>query len=75
MVAPTEAENLGIDSTENEHVHIEDGDETEIEPLRAARDPGCPTLQQVEDHRRTHMPYITQNILCNLCAGHGFQAS
>ena len=46
----------------------------ETEPLRAARDPGCPTVKEVEDHRsRGHLPYRTWCKWCNLGRGRGLQ--
>ena len=45
--------------------------EEEAEPPRAARDPGCPTEKQVEDHRLTHLPFRTWCKWCNLGRGRG----
>ena len=47
--------------------------EEEAEPPRAARDPGCPTEKQVEDHRLTHLPFRTWCKWCNLGRGRGLQ--
>ena len=47
--------------------------EEEAEAPRAARDPGCPTEKQVEDHRLTHLPYRTWCKWCNLGRGRGLQ--
>ena len=58
-MAPTEDE-IAVD----EEVHIKEELDTETESLKQARDPGQPTARQVEDHRRTHVPY---RVWCRWC--------
>ena len=67
-MAPTEDE-IAVD----EEVHIKDELDTETESLKQARDPGQPTARQVEDHRRTHVPYRVWCRWCWLGRGRGIQ--
>ncbi len=57
------------DVGEMEEVHIEE----ETEPMRMAPDPGQPTARQVEDHRRSHLPYRLWCKWCILGRGRGLQ--
>ena len=62
------------DEDGTEEVQIKEELETEVEPLKTARDPGCPTVREVEEHRsRGHLPYRTWCKWCNLGRGRGFQ--
>ena len=54
-------------------MQIQEELEEEAEPLRAARDPGCPSEKQVEEHRLTHLPFRTWCKWCNLGRGRGLQ--
>ncbi len=67
-MAPTE-EDVAVD----EEVRIQEEQDVEVEPLRAARDPGQPTASQVEMHRRTHLPYRLWCKWCILGRGRGLQ--
>ena len=67
-MAPTEDE-IAVD----EEVHIKEELDTETESLKQARDPGQPTARQVEDHRRTHVPYRVWCRWCWLGRGRGIQ--
>ena len=59
---------------DTEEVHIKEELETETEPLRTARDPGCPAVREVEEHRsRGHLPYRTWCKWCHLGRGRGLQ--
>ena len=51
LVAPTE-EAIG----EGEEVQVDGGCE-DVEPVKYAVDPGMLTAAQVEEHRKTHMPF------------------
>ena len=42
---------------EGEEVSIEAGDDTDVEPVKVAADPGGPTERQIEEHRMTHIPF------------------
>ena len=59
MIASTEEEKSGEDKDE---VNIEHSDE--VEPMRMSPDPGQPTSKQVEDHRKSHLPY---RLWCKYC--------
>ncbi len=58
LVAPAEDE-----EAEGE-IRIDDEQDTEVEPVKLAPDPGQPTLRQIEDHRRAHLPY---RLWCKWC--------
>ncbi len=58
LVAPAEDE-----AAEGE-IRIDDEQDTEVEPVKLAPDPGQPTLRQIEDHRRVHLPY---RLWCKWC--------
>ena len=51
LVAPT------MEDEDGGEAHIEDDVDEEVEPVKAAPDPGQPSDKQVEEHRRTHIPY------------------
>ena len=51
LIAPTE-EDVGEDA----ELSV-DGNGEEAEPVKHAADPGAPTATQVEDHRKTHIPF------------------
>jgi hypothetical protein len=40
-----------FDVEEGEEINIEADDDTEVEPVKKAIDPGKPTDQQIEEHR------------------------
>ncbi len=62
------------DEDGTEEVQIKEELETEVEPLKTARDPGCPTVREVEEHRsRGHLPYRTWCKWCNFGRGREFQ--
>ena len=52
-----------------EEVHIEA--ETEVEPLKLARNPKLPTAAEIEAHERVHIPYRDWCTWCNLGRGRG----
>ena len=52
------------DEQEGGEIAIDDEVEEETEPIRGAQDPGQPTARQVEDHRRSHLPY---RLWCKWC--------
>ncbi len=58
---------------DGEEVTIEEEQDTEVDPLRLARDPGQPTLKQIEEHRRAHLPYRLWCKWCVLGRGRGLQ--
>ncbi len=58
LVAPA-----GDEAAEGE-IRIDDEQDTEVEPVKLAPDPGQPTLRQIEDHRRVHLPY---RLWCKWC--------
>ncbi len=68
LVAPTEDE-IAVD----EDVQIKEELDMETESLKQARDPGQPTARQVEEHRRTHVPYRVWCRWCWLGRGRGIQ--
>ena len=68
LVAPAEG-----DVGDGAEITINDGGETEVDPLRPARDPGQPTLKQIEEHRRAHLPYRLWCKWCVLGRGRGLQ--
>ena len=65
LLAPTEG-----DIGEDEEVHVDEACD-EIEPIRHAADPGTPTESQVEEHRKTHMPFRSWCRWCVLGRGRG----
>ena len=67
LVAPTE-EAIGGD----EGVQVEGGC-GEIEPITHAVDPGTFAAVQVEEHRKTHMPFRSWCKWCVLGRGRGLQ--
>ena len=67
MIAPTEEDVAG-----NEEVSV-DGNGEEAERVKHAADPGAPTAAQVEDHRKTHIPYRSWCKWCVLGRGRGIQ--
>ena len=67
MIAPTEEE-VGADT----ELRV-DGNGEEAEPVKHVTDPGAPTAQQVEDHRKTHIPYRSWCKWCVLGRGRGIQ--
>ena len=68
LAAPAEG-----DVGDGAEITINDGGETEVDPLRPARDPGQPTLKQIEEHRRAHLPYRLWCKWCVLGRGRGLQ--
>ena len=62
-----------MDPVEGEEVQVKEELGEEAEAPRDARDPGCPTEKQVEDHRLTHLPFRTWCKWCNLGRGRGLQ--
>ncbi len=58
---------------EPEEVQIEEERDTDVEPLRVAPDPGQPTETQLEEHRRTHLPFRLWCKWCVLGRGRGLQ--
>ena len=58
---------------ESEEAQIKEELEEEAEPPRAARDPWCPYEKQVEDHRPTHLAFMTWCKWCDLGRGRGLQ--
>jgi len=67
LIAPTEEDVAG-----NEEVSV-DGNGEEAERVKHAADPGAPTAAQVEDHRKTHIPYRSWCKWCVLGRGRGIQ--
>ena len=67
MIAPS-----GEDVAGNEEVSV-DGNGEEAERVKHAVDPGAPTAAQVEDHRKTHIPYRSWCKWCVLGRGRGIQ--
>ena len=67
MIARTED-----DVGQNVEVQI-DGGSDEVEPIKHAIDPGQPTATQVEDHRKTHLPFRSWCKWCVLGRGRGLQ--
>ena len=61
------------DVAEGEEVRIDGDIDGEIEPVKMATDPGKPTERQVEEHRRTHLPYRSWCRWCVLGRGRGLQ--
>ncbi len=68
LVAPTE-EDVG----DEEEIEIKDEGEMEVENLKHAVDPGQPTSKQIEEHRKTHLPYRLWCKWCILGRGRGLQ--
>ena len=58
---------------EGEEVSIETGNDTEVEPVKVATDPGRPTERQIEEHRMTHIPFRSWCRWCVLGRGRGLQ--
>ena len=67
MIAPTED-----DVGENSEVSV-DGNGEEAESVKHAVDPGAPTSKQVEEHRKTHIPFRSWCKWCVLGRGRGIQ--
>ena len=67
LIAPTE-EDVGGD----DEVNV-DGNGEEAERVKHATDPGAPTAVQVEDHRKTHIPFRSWCKWCVLGRGGGIQ--
>ncbi len=61
------------DGDEGEEIKIKDGEDTEVEPIKIASDPGKPTERQVAEHRLTHIPYRSWCRWCVLGRGRGLQ--
>ncbi len=59
------------DGEEGEEVSIETGDDTAVEPVRIAADPGKPTDRQIEEHRMTHIPFRSWCRWCVFGRGRG----
>ncbi len=68
LVAPAED-----DVADNEEIQIKDEADTEVERLKHAVDPGQPTSKQIEEHRKTHLPFRLWCKWCILGRGRGFQ--
>ncbi len=68
LVAPAE-EDVG----EDEEVKIQEEQEVEIDKLKHAADPGQPTQRQIDEHRRTHLPFRVWCKWCILGRGRGLQ--
>jgi hypothetical protein len=67
LIAPTE-EDVG------EYTELSvDGNGEEAEPVKHAADPGAPTASQVEEHRKTHIPFRSWCKWCVLGRGRGIQ--
>ncbi len=66
LVAPA----TSAEEEDGEVVIAEDVDE-EVEPVKMAPDPGQPSKKQVEEHRRTHIPYRMWCRWCVLGRGRG----
>ena len=62
-----------IEGEDGEEVNIDSGNDTEVEPLKRAVDPGKPTDQQIEEHRMTHLPFRSWCRWCVLGRGRGLQ--
>ncbi len=58
---------------EGEEISIEAGNDTEVEPVKVAADPGEPTDRQIEEHRMTHIPFRSWCRWCVLGRGRGLQ--
>ena len=61
------------DGEDGEEISIEAGNDTEVEPVRIAADPGKPTDRQIEEHRMTHIPFRSWCRWCVLGRGRGLQ--
>ncbi|MBS94029.1 MAG: hypothetical protein CL799_06265 [Chromatiales bacterium] len=80
MIAPMAAEHEatgapegpGPDESKIDEAQIEDVDE-EVEPLRKPRSPVTPSPAEIEDHRRSHLPYRDWCIECLMGRGLGEQ--
>ncbi len=68
LVAP-----LPEDVGEDEEVKIQEEQEVEIDKLKHAADPGQPTQRQIDEHRRTHLPFRVWCKWCILGRGRGLQ--
>ena len=69
LLAPLEG-----DVGENQEVRIkEEHEDEEIERLKHLPDPGRPTGRQVEEHRKTHLPFRSWCKWCVLGRGRGLQ--
>ena len=40
-----------------ETIELDEREEEDCAPVRIAPEPGDPTMEEVEDHRATHLPY------------------
>ena len=61
------------DGPDGEEINIEAEEDTEVEPVKKAADPGKPTDAQIEEHRMTHLPYRSWCRWCVLGRGRGLQ--
>ena len=59
-----------VEGDGGEEISIE-AEETEVEPVKHAVDPGKPTEKQIEEHRMTHLPYRSWCRWCVLGRGRG----
>ena len=63
------------DGDEPEEIQIEEERDADVEPIRSAPDPGQPTAKQLEEHRKTHLPFRCWCKWCVLGRGRGLQHS
>ena len=54
-------------------LEIDEGNELDVEPVKLAPDPGKPTERQIEEHRRSHLPFRSWCRWCVLGRGRGLQ--
>ena len=62
-----------FDVEDDEEIKISDDIDGETETIKMASDPGKPTQRQVEEHRRTHLPFRSWCRWCVLGRGRGMQ--
>ncbi len=68
LIAPAEE-----DVEAEREVMINEGDDEEVEPMKIAKDPGQPTVRQIEEHRKFHIPFRSWCKWCILGRGRGIQ--
>ena len=57
------------DEEEPQGMKQAEAEESEDTPLKVLRDPGCPTEEERENHKATHIPYRSWCLVCVVAKG------
>ena len=71
-LCPLEGEPGAAENEEGGTMELED-EEEDCAPVRIAPEPGDPTVEEVEEHRTTHLPYRNWCADCVMGRGSGEQ--